>query len=222
MSVDPKILARMREARDPQDDGSEGAVYDDEPTLGIQIPVSKFQGLPTLVGTPKQVKWAVTIRDNALDLTWPAETEAKLKSIVDSTWWIANKSIVHTMKFKEPSPHQIVGGSAPPKGRAPGNSPSPATPSSAYLDAMTPLSGAPPVERRTPHEKRVDDALAWAESVSRHPTLAQAAILSCLRFAYPKGAMRDRITAKGRELLAQANMEVNRDTDAIQLMLSKE
>jgi len=71
-------------------------------------------------------------------------------------------------------------------------------------------------------QKRVDDALLWAESVSRHPTLAQAAILSCLRFAYPKGEMRDRITAKGRELLTQANVEVNRDTDAIQLMLAKE
>jgi hypothetical protein len=109
------------------------------------------------------------------------------------------------MKFKEPSPQQLAGAASPTTGRPPqpGSSPAPAASTS-------------------PHQRRLNDAILWAESVSRHPTLAQAAILSCLRFAYPKGAMRDQITAKAREILSQANMEVNRDTSAIQLMLSKE
>lgn len=213
MSVDPKILAQMRRVNaPPEDDGSEGAVLEDEPELNGMpapekpLPKDEHPGCAALAGTWKQRKWAIDLRNKTLTLKWPAEVVAKLKSITDSTWWIANKAIVTSMKFKEPAANQVQGG----------------VPSAAYIDAMTPLSGAPPVERRTPHQKRLDDALLWAASVSRHPTLAQAAILSCLRFAYPKGAMRDQITAKARELLAQANMEVNRDTDAIQLMLSKE
>lgn len=206
MSVDPKILAQMRRVNaPPEDDGSEGAVLEDEPEFNEPDP-RELEGklMPTLRGSPKQVKWALTIRFNAVRLQWPADIRAMLLSIDDASWWIANKDIVTTMKFKAPSAHQIVGGTPPPKGRPqPGSSPAPAASVS-------------------PHQKRLDDALLWAASVSRHPTLAQAAILSCLRFAYPKGAMRDQITAKARELLAQANMEVNRDTDAIQLMLSKE
>lgn len=213
MSVDPKILARMREARDPQDDG------DTTPGLpGVVIPVSKFPGLPTLVGTPKQVKWAVTIRDDALDLSWPAETEAMLKTIVDSTWWIANKSIVHTMKFKEPSPHQIVGGPPPPKGRpSPGRSPSPATPSAEYIDAMTPLTGAPIVDPRP--TSRLADVFGFAESVSRHPKTAEAAVLALMAKVY-KGDMADAIRAKGRAVAQEAEFEFQRDLDAVNKMLA--
>jgi hypothetical protein len=206
MAVDPKILAQMKRTRPPEDDGVPTEEYLDGMTpLTGAPPVEQRSGLPTLVGTPKQVKWALTIREDTLKLAWPTETEAKLKSIVDSTWWIANKTIVNSMKFKEPSPQQLAGAASPTTGRPPqpGSSPAPAASTS-------------------PHQRRLNDAILWAESVSRHPTLAQAAILSCLRFAYPKGAMRDQITAKAREILSQANMEVNRDTSAIQLMLSKE
>jgi len=219
--------ARDRNRIDPEDDGSEGAVLDDEPSVPSQAYIDGMTpltgaplaqrgqslGLPNLTGTPKQIKWALTIREDTLALAWPPETATILKSIVDSTWWIANKTVVHTMKFKAPSPHQLVGGPPPPPatGRTqPGSTPARQSASPA------------PAATSSPHQKRLDDAMLWAESVSRHPTLAQAAILSCLRFAYPKGAMRNQITAKARELLAQANMEVNRDTDAIQLMLSKE
>lgn len=198
----------MKRTRLPEDDGVTEEYLDGMTPLTGAPPVEQRSGLPTLVGTPKQVKWALTIREDALKLAWPPETEAKLKSIVDSTWWIANKTIVNSMKFKEPSPQQLAGAASPTTGRPPqpGYSPAPAaTPS------------------RTPQQKRLDDAILWAESVShQNPALIQAAILSCLRFAYPKGAMRDQITAKARELLAQGNMEVNRDTSAIQLMLSKE
>lgn len=210
MAIDPKILARIKTP--PEDDGSEGAVFDDEPELkGMPVaekplPEDRHPGCATLTGTWKQRKWAIDLRNVALGLKWPDDVYTMLRRITDSTWWIANRSIVTTMKFKKPAANQIEGD----------------VPSALYMDAMTPLSGAPPVERRTPSQKRLDDAMLWAESVSRHPTLAQAAILSCLRLAYPKGEMRNRITAKARELLAQANMEVNRDTDAIQLMLSKE
>jgi len=193
MSINPKILARMKLPHNGQPDL--GMTGEPEPAL----PHDRHLDCAPLTGAWKQRKWAIDLRNVALDLKWPDAVNKKLRSISDATWWIANRAIVTTMKFKEPSPEQMQSG----------------VPS----DAMTPAAGAP---QRTPHQKRVDDAMLWAESVSRHPTLAQAAILSCLRFAYPKGEMRNRITAKGRELLAQANVEVNRDTDAIQLMLSKE
>lgn len=233
MSVDPKILEHMKAARDrnrvdPEDDGSEGAVLDDEPSVPTQAYIDGMTpltgaplaqrgqslGLPDLTGTPKQIKWALTIREDALSLAWPPETQVVLKSIVDSTWWIANKAIVHTMKFKAPSPHQMAGGPPPPPPASGRTQPGP--------PPAQPHAPPAPAATSSPHQKRLDDAILWAESVSRHPTLAQAAILSCLRFAYPKGAMRNQITAKAREILAQANMEVNRDTSAIQLMLSKE
>lgn len=199
MSIDPKILAKR-------------ALF-------------KVDGLPALRGSPKQVKWATTIRADALALEWPDDIRSNLSQIVDSTWWIANKQITTTLKFKPPAPEQLA--DAPPaSGRStqPELSPTPAaTPSAEYIDAMTPLTGAPPVAPRgtlTNYSKRLDDALQWAESVSRHPTLAHAAILATLSRLY-KGEMQARLKAKAHEVMSQADLEVNRDLDAIRLMLSK-
>lgn len=209
--VDPKIrrmLARMM----PLDDGSEGAVDESEfngmPEVEPPLPKDEHPSCATLTGTWKQRKWAIDIRNKALALKWPTDVYNLLRCVADSTWWIANKGIVTSMKYKIPAPEQIEG------------------PSAEFVASLSASVGRPAVAHKSPaavpQQKRLDDALLWAESVSRHPTLAQAAILSCLRFAYPKGAMRDQITAKARDLLAQANMEVSRDTDAIQLMLKKE
>ena len=190
MSIDPKILARMegRSVMNQMEDSLAGVA------------------LPALTGTPKQVKWATTIRENALALEWPPDIEAKLKSIVDSTWWIANKTITTSMKFKEPAPHQLLGG--PPQPPQQGRSTQP---------ELVPQTSPAPAANLN---KRLDDALAWAESVSRHPTLAHAAILAALAGRY-SGEMKSRMKAKAQEILAQGDLEVNRDIDAIRLMLAK-
>lgn len=188
MSIDPKILARM--------EGRSVMNQVEDNLAGI--------ALPALTGTPKQVKWATTIRAEALALEWPPQVAATLRSINDSTWWIANKTIPTTMKFKEPAPHQLVGGPPQPQGRS-------------TQPELTPQPSPTPAANLN---KRLDDALHWAESVSRHPTLAHAAILAALAGRY-SGEMKSRMKAKAQEILAQGDLEVNRDIDAIRLMLAK-
>lgn len=186
MSIDPKILARMQRELP-------SAEYIDAMTpLTGAPPVAH---LPALTGSEKQVKWATTIRAEALALVWPAEVAAKLRSIVDSTWWIANKAITVSMKFKEPSPHQLVGGPPPPpKGRTQPELPT--TPAATVFDSCT----------------------GFAASVSRTPKQAEATILALLAKLY-KPPVREQLQAAARRVKADAEFEVGRDLDAINKLL---
>lgn len=166
------------------------------------LPEDLHPGCAELTGTWKQRKWGIDIRNKALELDWPEDTRMLLRNIMDSTWWIGNKDIVHTMKFKTPEPRQLLHESVPPEN-----------------EGQLLLTDTPPADSV---QKRTGDVLLWAESVSRHPLMAQAAILSCLRFAYPPGDMRDWISVKAREALAQADMAVGRDRSAIEKILAKE
>ena len=177
MSIDPKILARRAACNSLLN----GPLATD------------------LTGTEKQIKWAAYIRDEALALSWPPEVEAKLRSIVDSTWWIANKTIATTMKFKEPAPHQLAGGPPPPAGRVTQPELSPQT-------SMTPAADA------------FASCIGFAASVSRSPKQAEATILALLAKLY-KPPMRDKLQAESRRMKAEAEFEVGRDLDAINRLL---
>lgn len=200
MAIDPKILARMKP---PQDDGQD---LDDLPGMPAPVPQrGRSLGLPDLTGTPKQVKWALTIRENALALDWPPSINQKLWSIVDSSWWIANKAIVSTMKFKEPSPNQLVG---------------PEAALFAVVNSKEAHEAFMALEdKMEANQTRLNDAAAWAASVSRHPKLAEAAILAVLSRLY-KGDMRHDLQAKAHQIIREANFEIGRDLDAITKMLS--
>lgn len=209
MAIDPKIIAQMRSAS-TQDDGSEGAVFDDEPSAPTPLAQpSAVQGepttgmpLPPLRGSPAQNKWATTIRANTLALDWPSQTYALLRSVDDSTWWIANKAIVNTLKFKPPAPHQCAGGHPP-------------QPRQAELDDDV-VAQQSRMERDA--AARLSDAERWAKSVSQHPKLAEAAILAVLSRLY-KGEMQARLRRLAREALEGAEHAVNKDTDAINRMI---
>lgn len=52
---------------------------------------AKANGLPMLVGSPKQIAWASDIRERALRLL-PADKTEKLKPETSAKWWIDNRS----------------------------------------------------------------------------------------------------------------------------------
>src|SRR5574337_675098 len=194
MSINPKILAKM--GRD--DDGMEPEVN------GVPVAV-------TLEGSPKQIQWAQTIRTDALKLRWPEATRALLLRIKDATWWIANKSVTRSMKFKQPDAKQLASGcspSAPGATRQPDDSPpsdlaasdfescphcrasfsfkKPEGNRCPYCDKLLTIIPARTEAAEEMHklEERVTDAEKWAESVSHNPKLAESAILAVLSKLY--------------------------------------
>ena len=197
MSINPRILARMQE-NGQSDLGMTGEA--EEP-----LPADRHPNCAVLVGSWKQRKWGIDLRNDALDLKWPDNVNKKLRSISDATWWIANKAIVTSMKFKEPSPEQMRGGvptaNTASSGRLqqPGRSTSLATPA------------AP--------SARVSDAAEFAASVSRHPKKAEAAILALLSRLY-KGPMKETLQGKAMTVVIEAQFEDGRDLDAIKKLLT--
>lgn len=172
--------------------------------------------LPPLRGSPAQIKWALTIRENTLKLEWPEATRWLLRTIVDSTWWIANKSVVTTLKFKPPTPPQIDTRYGV----------TPAAP--VGLGQRQPnLAGALAGNAERSRERmadtaRVNEAAKFAASVSKDPKAAEAAILAVLSKLYRDGRLKDEMRTASRAALAVVdhdNMD-ERDIDAIERMLT--
>jgi hypothetical protein len=161
----------------------------------------ELRGLPALIGSEKQIKWATTIRQDTLNLQWPQEEQVKLRGIVDSTWWIANRQITSTMKYKEPAPEQLAGRPmtvpATERGKQPelGVAPAPAV------------------------QSRLGDALEFAASVSKHPKKAEAAILALLSRLY-RAPMKEQLQGKAMIAVIDAQFEDGRDLNAIKKLLS--
>lgn len=190
MAIDPKILARMQRS----------SPESDEPELPNVV--SDTGDLPLLRGSPAQVKWAITIRRNILALSWPAATLYLLKSVADSTWWIANKGAVATMKFKAPAPHQCVGGVV------------------AQTEMDMDESGSPvEQEQYRSDSTRISDAEQWAKSVSQNPALAESAILAVLSKLYKTPRIKEALRAASRRARDSAENAVAKDVDAINRML---
>lgn len=227
--IDPRILAkRTHLAQLRRQSAQMGLPPDDEiehlttPQLtGMPPePVRMTAGLPELRGSPAQIKWAVTIRENALKLRWGPEVAAMLVSITDATWWIANKSIVNTMKFKEPAPQQMDGSAPTPPSTA-GRTPA----AGVSTPAATPLAdafaaNAQRAQTTRAANERFTEAEQWAESVCHNPMLAKAAILAVLSKLYKDGEIKERMRRASRVALAQAENAIDKDVDAINRMLA--
>ncbi len=161
-----------------------------------------------LKGSGRQVDWAGNIRR-------------------DASWWIANKAMVTTMKFKEPSPAQMAGCSV---GRSTSAEPAAGdgelpeeeerTRSTPAAPVMIPprTEAAQKLHDLQDFEDRVSDAEKWAESVSHTPKLAEAAILAVLSRLY-KDPMKTRLRGLAERKMAQAEAAIEKDKDAIRRML---
>lgn len=199
MKVDPRIIDQMK-----------AAVPTELPGINADL-----TGRLVLRGSAAQVKWAVTIRANALALTWTDEHRAKLERIVDASWWIANRHALTGMKYKEPSAAQMAdsGNFANQEMyEMMGGKTAPLTNDEKFKQALP----ASYVERMT----RLSDAEKWAHSVAQNPQLAEAAILAVLSRLYKEGDMRTALRAKAQQVLESANAAVDKDTDAIRRMLT--
>lgn len=175
MQIDPKILATMQ----------------------------RVVELPSLRGSDKQIKWAFTIRQNALGLLWPPDETLKLRAIDDASWWIANKDITVTMKYKAPAPNQLAG-AAPPA----------AAPAATGFGKTY---GEQSYNNR-PINSVVTSCLGFAASVSRNPKQAEATILALLAKLY-KPPVRDELAKEAQRVKCEAEFETGRDLDAINRLL---
>ena len=154
---------------------------------------------------------------------WPTDRFNILCRVDDSTWWIANKTIATTMKYKEPTSQQLVGSQKQPE-------PAPARPVNLAYAAME--SGKspylPPVAAALPpDEKRVSAAALWAHSVSQTPALAEAALLAVLVKLYREPEMKQALRTKASLLMAAPRFKPEnlsaadqKDVDAIRRMLA--
>jgi hypothetical protein len=158
--------------------------------------------LPPFKGTPAQIKWANTIRLNTLEYLMdqmPPGTADYLVKIVDATWWIANRDMTNPdrlrINYKEPSPHQMVGG-PPPPGQTPD----------------LPVQGA----------KKPLDAEMFASSVSHVPALAEITVLALMAHVY-KGEIRERLKLAAMHKLTEVQSSIraalDRDVDGIKRIL---
>lgn len=152
--------------------------------------------MPALRGTSKQIEWGKAIRTKVMKLTWPPVKLALFKLVDDATWWIANRRMVVDMKYKPPSKEQLV--------RA------------ACAVAAPRQSSAVSLPRQS---ERVNDAAAFAASVSRHPLQAETAVLALLAKLY-KGTMHDELKALAKAKRQQAEFEIERDMKAIDKLLA--
>jgi hypothetical protein len=178
-----------------------------------------------LTGSTAQIKWATSIRSGALGIKWPPGEREKLLQISDSSWWIANKLIVNTMKFKEPSPAQMAGSNRSASESTAGDKEPPEEEDRPHSTPAVPVmipprsTEAQKLHDREDFEDRVSDAEKWAESVSHTPKLAEAAILAVLSRLY-KDPMKTRLRGVAERKMAQAEQAIEKDKDAIRRMLS--
>lgn len=192
----------------------------------LSNPVLPLSDTPVeLRGSDAQIKWATSIRRSALALNWPAGVREKLITIFDSSWWIANKTIASTMKFKEPSPAQVTGCPRSTSESTAGDDELPEeeerTRSTPAAPVMIPPRSAEAqrLHDLEDYEERVSDAEKWAESVSHTPKLAEAAILAVLSRLY-KDPMKTRLRGVAERKMAQAEQAIEKDKDAIRRMLT--
>lgn len=152
--------------------------------------------LAVLRGAPKQITWAATLRENALnDNGWSEAQRKTLSEVEDAAWFIANRHTASSFRFKDPAPHQLAGGPPPPVLR---NS-----------EHRQPDLLAPDSAKATDN-----DAIRFAASVSKCPALAETVIVSLLARLYREGsAMRG--VLKARAMTVYSDYVRHRDADYV-------
>jgi len=198
--------------------------------------------LPQLRGTPKQVEWAEKIRACAFAQDFAQPTLVLLAKIEDSSWWIANRGRGPNNKlayqFKDPAPHQLVGGPPPPAKptQRPAGEPragdEPETTGPPGQTKMN-LSSAPYAGEHLRQQlkgttgngvEEPHEAELFAASVCRNPTLAEIAVLGLLARLY-KGevgaTLRHRAECKLEGLREALIAAVDKDIDGLWRILGK-
>jgi hypothetical protein len=211
--------------------------------------------LPPLRGSVRQVKWVNVIRANTFadKGSYSVDVLAMAEKVDDATWWIANHESTYQMLVtspKPPAPHQLVGGPPPPnkttervqrllgESRA-GDEPETAGPCPSGAEARNLADVA---QRRVAGEYFPKSAAAqrsaedepheaelFAESVCRHPALAQVAVLGLMAKAYLRGKSPE-TQEVGRVLLFRARQQfgglrarlveaIDKDLDGLQRIL---
>lgn len=160
--------------------------------------------LPPLRGSPAQIKWASTIRDNALSVLAGGPEYDLLYSIDDATWWLANRAPGNESllggAYAPPAPHQVVGG--PP---------------------LPPRAARKPVAM-PPQPDELHDAIKFAVSVSRNPKLAELAVIAALSRLYrgnEAACFKNYVEHCLNGLRDQVITELDRDLDGIRRILGK-
>ena len=193
MAINPDILSQMKGGDQTASQRAETCTLREWDTA-----------LPALTGSPAQIKWAATIRERALANVWPAATFSQLVRIVASAWWIANKNIVDTLKFKEPAPGQMEGGQSQPE--------LPVKP--AHTEGQRVAAEGPVLS-----DARANEAHLWAHSVSQNPKLAEAAILAVLAKLYKEPDIKASLKQKALSIMNAAEAATTKDAEAIFRML---
>lgn len=219
MAIDKRILDRMTQTAPPPEED-----YEPEAPL----PPDRHPDCAPLTGSWKQRKWAIDLRNVALESKWPDDTRRLLRNVVDATWWIANSKIVNTLKFKPPAANQLAGPELALRLNGPQLP-------QREMEALTSMSNmlkrdeqrnpepAPRSREQMTDDQRLTDAERWAESISHKPHLAKAAILATLSRLYKDGNLKNRMRTASRAALAKADTEDAdaKDIDAIERMLTQ-
>lgn len=155
--------------------------------------------LPPLRGTPKQVKWATTIRANTFNDrdSYGMVVLETAEKVDDATWWIANNTSSQKLVTipKDPAPHQCAG--VPPSMRL-------ATHTGEYTGvAQRELPRAGEDGDENDATKEPHDAELFAESASHNPAVAKVAILGLMAKAYLRSSQKE----VGRVLLHRARCQ---------------
>ena len=162
----------------------------------FEATADRLMRLPILKGTPAQVKWANTIRDNTFKLGWLPEVFNMLTSVSDATWWIANKSIPYTMKYKEPTPGQMASAD---------NQPDLAAAKVAKVASEIRKGKSPVLDSA----RRLNDAHSWAKRMASDSSTAELAILALLTRMYNEPAMRLPLKRRTEAMLRAWDREVS-------------
>jgi len=175
-----------------------------------------MESLPKLEGSDAQIQWAHKIREDALTVIHPANV-ARIATVFDSTWWIANRFTLKQGKFKEPAEYQMAGGGPVPEESALAQSKAGEIP-----DSFT--RGLEQAEMMMEELKEQPDAIQFAHSVSQIPELAEITILALMGRAY-KSKLRAELTRRAQEKLKAFNSDfaakTNRDVKAINSLLGR-
>lgn len=181
--------------------------------------------LPPLRGTPKQVKWATTIRANTFKDrdAYGIDVLTAAEKVDDSTWWIANNSSLQQLVPvpKPAAPHQLVGGPPAPLKSGIGAS------RQRIMERAgdEPETNVPcPAGDLKPGEAHPEphDAELFAASVCRHPLLAEIAVLGTLARLY-KGEVGQMLKWRAKHKLDKVRdtiiAEMDKDIDGLKRII---
>ena len=180
--------------------------------------------LPPLRGSAKQVAWADKIRQNALTVqAFSLGDVATICSVKDAAWFIGNSAAGNQLKmpFKDPAPHQLVGGPPPPAKQRDLSLRAGDEPETTEPCPPARLAAGKPQRDPEPHE-----AERFAESVCHHPALAEVAVLGLMAKQYLRSTQKvvgqfllDMARLKLRGLRERLIADIDKDIDGLERIL---